>query len=411
MERHQNTLQAVRNASQPYTLHLDAPYQLSTEKLNEQVEPALVRKRQWFFPKLKFVSLKNNLLTLHATATADKGITYEIRVKLEPDKLHVSCNCDNKAETLCFHAYKVLERFTWYGRSHFFAQFKPKGIMELAQKHPRYFQTSEDLTVTPKDHIGKVYAITEQGLNVERLLSLPIQTKAQKKEDTELAYLFIRSYRNKFLPALIPATGVLNKDRTNIKLFHQFLAGLKDYTQFMTDDQKVLNSLCFQLWKLVEKNPGSQINFLDDQQPAMIEAYNSWEKILPLLFREKFVYVYNLYGLKELKERPHKNRISALTLTEDKPQLHFHLKNQSDFYRLEIKVSVNGKTLRNFDGGMTFFVSAENKVFFLQSVRDAAVMAWLHKNGGQLTIFKEHYSDFKNTVLQHLSKHYHIAFN
>ena len=87
-----------RNASEPYTIHLDGkPYILSTEALKAQVDEKLQRKREWFYPTLKFISIENDTVRLRLT---HKEVSQEMTARIEPDKLlHFSCSCGMMVET------------------------------------------------------------------------------------------------------------------------------------------------------------------------------------------------------------------------------------------------------------------------------------------------------------------------
>lgn len=95
------SFEILRNASEPYTIHLDGkPYILNKDALNEQVDAKLLRKRDWFYPTIQVISLGNATLKLRLTHNA---ITQEMTVRMEPDKLHFSCNCGMKVNKIIIY--------------------------------------------------------------------------------------------------------------------------------------------------------------------------------------------------------------------------------------------------------------------------------------------------------------------
>ncbi|WP_315822712.1 hypothetical protein [Paraflavitalea speifideaquila] len=66
MATHKNTRTqgiGLRSSSEPYTIHLEnEPYILSQDVLTRQVDERLQRKREWFYPKLKFLSMEDTTL-------------------------------------------------------------------------------------------------------------------------------------------------------------------------------------------------------------------------------------------------------------------------------------------------------------------------------------------------------------
>ena len=54
-----------RNAADPYTIHLtEEPYLLRKEMLKRNTDLSVQRKRDWKYPRLKFISCKNGTLKL-----------------------------------------------------------------------------------------------------------------------------------------------------------------------------------------------------------------------------------------------------------------------------------------------------------------------------------------------------------
>src|SRR5689334_332895 len=99
-------LKLYRNASKPFILYLeDEPYELTEEVLNNQVDADIQKKRTWVYPTIKFISFHDQILKLRISNTE---AAYDMVVKIEPDKLHISCSCASQVQTLCNHTYQTL---------------------------------------------------------------------------------------------------------------------------------------------------------------------------------------------------------------------------------------------------------------------------------------------------------------
>ncbi len=94
---------SLRSSSDPFVIHLDGePYILSSEALRNQVDLRLQRSRKWYYPAIKFISFSKCILKLNLK---HDGLSHDMIVKIETDKLHVSCSCNTQVETLCLHTY------------------------------------------------------------------------------------------------------------------------------------------------------------------------------------------------------------------------------------------------------------------------------------------------------------------
>jgi hypothetical protein len=109
-----------RFASNPFMLHLnDEPYELTAEGLKNQVDEILQKKRNWSYPTIKFISLSDQILKLRISDEE----SYEMTVKIEPYKLHISCSCGSPVQTLCIHTFQTLKKIILFEKTDYFKQF------------------------------------------------------------------------------------------------------------------------------------------------------------------------------------------------------------------------------------------------------------------------------------------------
>lgn len=345
-------------------------------------------------------------------------LSYQLILEVQEDQLLVACNCGHGGSTICEHADGALFTILWRLGEHYFEKLQPDGAMALAFAYKSYFDKKESVAgmdVSPRPELETVYRLAPkmERVNLSAVLQLPAAPVQPDipQHDEALAYLLITPSRNKLLPSLLPCLGNLSKDRTGIKSFSQFLRGLqKQYDNLLTGSQKEMNQVCYQLWKQVEKLPGHIIQEFPAKKntDALLSVFEAWQKIFPVLQKQPFLYSYYLYGVRELKKRPAKNRIQRIVLSLDSPTLKFQLSDKGAIYQLEMQVSVNGKLLSGYDPGTTLFIQHQKTFYLLGSLRDAAVAEWMHRSGGLITVFKEHFAQFEQGILTPLQTHYTV---
>lgn len=393
----------------------DKNYQLSTEWLRKQVDAATAKKFKWHSPTLKFLSFHQGKLKLLNTCNK---LSYQLILEVQEDRLLVACNCGHGGSTICEHADGALFTILWRLGEHYFEKLQSGGAMALAFAYKSYFDKKESvagLDVSPRRELETVYQLAPkiESVNLSAILQLPAAPAQPDvpQHDEALAYLLITPSTNKLLPFLLPCLGNLNKDRTGIRSFSQFLRGLqKQYDNLLADSQKELNQVCYQLWKQIEKLPGHirQESPAKKNTDALLSIFEAWQKIFPVLQKQQFVYSYYLYGVRELKKRPARNRIQRIVLSPDLPILKFQLSDKGAIYQLEMQVSVKGKLLSAYDPGTTLFIQHQQTFYLLGSLRDAAIAEWMHRSGGLITVFKEHFAQFEQDILTPLQTHYTV---
>lgn len=400
----------LRNASDFYTIALEDDYTLTAEILENCVDQKTSRKGGWFFPELKLLSFKDG--TAEILNKSDKTF-FTLYIKVEPEKLHVSCSCGMQVETLCIHAAKALSRLVVYDDLGNLKRFMPNGIAKIVFENRRYFETKPGLQnmFKPKAALGSVYGINETlaDYNIEDVLALPAQLPAKIEiKETSMCYIIMYSRRNDFLPFLLPCIGKLNKAGNNIKNFGNFLSGVqKEYDALLTEEQKELNSICLALYKQVEKLPHELIheNMSYHETDELSNVFNLWQKAIPLL-EEQYTYTHPYYQKRYLKRKPWRSYMEKINIRKTVPVIQFRLTDKGAFYQLEMEPVINGRMISDYEMVDTFFIGEEDNVYMLSSVRDAAIAEWMEKSEHRITIFKEHFARFENDFLRPLEKHY-----
>lgn len=403
----------------------DKGFRLSIDALKKQARAKAANHANWRSPALKFVSFHQGVLTLMNTS---ENRSHKLILQVKENCLQVTCGCRNEQPTICGHSYAALYAIIWQLGERYFQKLQPDGLIAMAFAHKKYFDKKEsiaglDVSARPEQQSIFFLAPKLEKFDIATILRLPLPAVKKKVVDSahtrevipdseqSLAYILMISARNKLLPSLMPCAGKLNKKRTEVRTFRQFLSGIeKQSSHLLTSSQRDLNIACYHLWKIVEKQKGSIVN----DQPTknsiqtLTAIFHAWEKIIPMLQRQPFVYSYYLYGVRELKGTPQKRRIRKITLSSDFPELRFILKDMGVFYQLEMQVWVNNNLLLEPDIGTTLFIRDNQTQYILSSIRDAAIAEWIDRSGGWITIFKEHFNKFEQEILTPLRQYYPI---
>ncbi|MCA6439659.1 MAG: hypothetical protein IM598_15825 [Chitinophagaceae bacterium] len=399
-------------------------YQLSAEQLRKQIGKKIVADDNWYPATLKFVSFKGSKLQL---VNSCNKLSYKLFLQILEGRLQATCSCGNGSAVICNHVYGALRTIIWELGERYFEKLQPDGAIPLAFAHKNYFDKKEckaGLDVSVRPELGSVFKLDQRlaSVDLSLMLILPVSVSApfislspktyKDALDEAIGYLLIIPFRNRFLPFVVPCAGKLIKSKTGIKTFYNFLSGAKkQYNHLLADGQKELNTACFELWKLTEKLSGY---LLEDHEVKKITdnrllVFDAWHKIIALLKQQSFVYSYFLYRTEELKkDRPAKGRTRQIQIASETPELRFVLTDCGAFYQLAMDVLVKGEPLTDYEADTTFFVSQGLTIYLLSSLRDAAIAQWMEHSGGILTVFKEHFSQFVQDILNPIRQCYAV---
>lgn len=409
----------------PCTIHFqNKEYQLTVEQLRKQIGNKIVIVNNWHSATLKFISFKDGRLEL---LNSCNKLSFKLILQIQKGRLLATCSCGNTPPVFCDHVFGALRTILWDLGEHYFEKLQPNGAIPLAFAHKNYFDKKEckaGLDVSVRPELESVFKLHQRVTTayLPAMLSLPISApvpciplapKADKNtRDEAVGYLLIIPTRNRFLPFVVPCAGKLIKNKTGIKTFYDFLSGAKkQYNHLLTGEQKELNTACFQLWKLAEKLPG---HIIEDREVKKVTdsrllVFEAWRKMITLLQQQSFVYSYFLYRTEELKKgRPAKKRTLHIQISSETPDIRFLLADHGSFYQLEMQVLVKGEPLAEYEADTTFFISQGQIIYLLPSLRDAAIAQWMDRSGGMITVFKEHFPQFEQDILNPIRQCYAV---
>jgi hypothetical protein len=394
------------------TIPMDKDYELSEEKLKAHTDPTVIHKKDWNYPALKFISFNSGTLVF---SNSWHKTSLELQIKTEPGKMQVGCSCGHTGNLLCLHSFRALARLTWTHGDGYFKKYLPGGPVDLAYRYKNLFKLEWEwatIRITNRDEEDTVYLFDTEPLDsyVKQSLQLPILTPpATGQNGLALTYIINFGFRNRIFPNLFPCLGTLNKAGSNIVGFDKFLSGVtKEYEDLHTEEQRILNLLCYDLYRRTEDLPGTIENSLEANRENLIKAFELWKQGFSLLGNQPFVFTHILYLEKDLKGKPAKTRTAAVKVQGDIPSISFLLQQKGGIYKLEMIITLNQKRVKNGKADVPFFLLWDKQIFTWSTLRDAALAERFAKFGGSIIILKEHFTEFNRTVLEPLSEFYKI---
>lgn len=400
-----------RSASEPYIIQLDNDYYgLTQEVINQNVDVKTRRRKDWQHIKQQFLSLENGVLQLVVASQQDKE-KFDLTIRIEKNNLHVSCSCGQSVEKLCRHAYAALSHVSYsYVDSGFFKKYRPGGPVELALKHRKHFrilQTGHRTEVKQNDALGTIYRFSDTDRHGDLIKLLKLKgasaPKVTVKEETTLSYLLMyASWRT--LPFLIPAEAILNKTASSVKGFVRYIQSPDDP---MVKYESVILKKCFRLMEVVKELPGTIKDAVEQNTHQVEEVLQLWRELLPVIKYQPFVFKSEHWLWRLLKGKPRKSSTYPVKISDKAPEVQLELIDKGEYYRLQLKILINGAVLANYDP-CRLFVFSKDQVYLLGSLRDAAIIELWNELGGFLTIFKEHFDEFEEQLLFKLSDQYFV---
>ncbi|WP_345954035.1 hypothetical protein [Mucilaginibacter sp. PAMB04168] len=425
------TANQTTNTSQPdkqadliadgfYRLPLDSGrLQMTMQLLQEHCtlsDQELVLSKQL---KVKYYSYEQGIVTV-LVKMPDRS-KYRVQLKVSLDNLKLACRCGETHYRLCVHAYTVLYRTVWlHGHLDLGMYYWPQldEDEKLQAKFLEVTTRNDRIYVEPRLRFGNLYRPGLGFKDADRImLDEPVDGKPKLYSGGEtvigycLAYSY-RGYSTSHQPVLIPFMGLTGKSGEEITRFNRFVKADSDTREIeLTEAQQTLGHISREQNALV-----SDLRILTiDQQRAKLpkirkELFSLWQEAVPLLVKEQFVYSYNTHQNDQLGHLPQKTGMKWCGFSPVAPVLSFVLKTYPDHYALTQRVTANGRTLSLQHNPDFFMYDEEQKLYYLlASLQDDEVLAWMSEAGNKLTIFSEHFDDFKDSFLGQLKRCYPVV--
>lgn len=402
------------------------PFEPNTRILTENIlnQYSEIRKpKKGYFPiKIRKISFSNELLVI--SVILDKETEELVYIKVTTSELLVSCSVDTHEDYLSRYAYFTLYDLMYYHSEYDFEDYYWPGFFDQetgASKYPMIHKSKHDLHVSSKVRYKGFYkpgkqlpVISQKPVPLRKAVPY-IQEQPPRETHTLLGFCLADNNNERYLtnhyPFLIPYIGILNKGKTEVRNFKTYVLNEMQLSEInLTDEQQHLVEICFDMKKialvanpeynedadrLAEKRKQNQNNFN--------QLFELWQNALPLLSGRLYTHYSYTYGMRNVKGKPIRSYMTPCEVNNETPEICFLWKDKGDYYKLELRLMLQGKMHQlKYQFNTAFFVMLSynpRKYVLLNSVVDSELLTYFQQSQFQILVLKKHYDgDFKDFV-------------
>lgn len=337
---------------------------------------------------------------------------HKVTFNISRDTLQVSCNCKSTEDRLCAHGYHALHGLCW-NRRQFFTIFEPGKNVSIALENKSVFHLNysnpDDFIVTDKSlgHLYDFKKIETSGL--EQLSALP--AVAVPVHNSEVAWLLVYSHHRwqNYLPILVPVKGTFDRTGNNIKSFGKGFDSINNEKLLNTPGRQKLHNLSKGMFAQIRERETFEPEDLIAGKKHIAQNFNQWEQALPVLSGQKFVYRFRLAHTRYFMKRPPgRNYLERITISTDRPQLQFVLKDKENYLQLSLQYLVRGVPVKSPIEDALFFVCNHTQYHLLACLRDAAMVQWMSGFHNLISVLKTGFPAFEKEILQRIEAMYPV---
>jgi hypothetical protein len=326
--------------------------------------------------------------------------------------LQVSCNCKQAEGSLCAHGYHALHELC-RNNKRFFTIFKPGSLVSIALENKNLFHinySNPDEFIAPDESLGHLYDFKKIEITgLEQMSALP--AAAVPARDTEVVWLMVYSnfrWQN-YLPVLVSVAGVPDKAGENIKSFGKGFANITE-NLLNTPDRQQLHKLSRAIYAAGPEKYVFDPEDLLTGTRHVAENFKHWEQAVPLLAQQPFIYKYRLAHPKYFMRRtPGRKYLQQITISTERPQLQFVLKDKGKYYQLSLQYLVRGVAIKNPVEDGLYCVCNGMQYHLLASLRDVAIVQWMSGFDNLITVLKPGFPAFEKEILQRIEAMYMVV--
>ena len=135
---------------------------------------------------------------------------------------------------------------------------------------------------------------------------------------------------------------------------------------------------------------------------------------IPLLLQfvkvRPFVYKYDLAHPRYFMNNPPRCKyLEQITISTERPQLQFMLKDKGNYYQLSLQYQVRGLPIKNPMEDALLFVGNDIQYHLLGSVRDAAMVQWMSGYHNLISVLKRSFHLFEKEILKGIEAIYPVV--
>jgi len=393
--------------SKPFSIPFSSPYTFS-ENINFRT---FYTGEGLYYVKNRAIGYNAEQLIIGVQSQGQKE--RKVTFNVSPDKLQVSCNCKSPEGSLCAHGYHALHDLCWKSK-HFFTIFEPGNQVSIALENKNIFHinyTRPDEFIVPDKSLGHLYDFEkiETG-GLVQLSALPSVRVPVREIDLVWLLVYSPYPWQRYLPVPVPVKGTFDKAGNNIKTFGKGFANISIESLLNTPDRHQLYNLSEAMYSPFKERYKFEPEDLLSGEIQIAENFHQWEQALPMLCEQPFVYKYDLAHPRYfMKRAPGRKYLERITISTERPQLQFILKDKGSYYQLSLQYLVRGTPIKNPMEDALFFVCNVTEYFLLASLRDAAMVQWMRDFDNRISVLKPGFPAFEKEILKRIESMYTVV--
>ncbi|WP_426328620.1 hypothetical protein [Pedobacter sp. R-06] len=377
---------------------------------------------------IQSLSFDQGLLIVNVKLEGEEARVY---IAVEYDNLLVSCSIDTDETYLGRYAYLTLRAMMRNGYCDFQEYYWP-ACFALGNKRSRYVDVVKKpggFTITLKKKFSGLFRPGDDLPDVTERTVVPRERRLDKHAMARLApvsigYCFantdLQNFHSNHYPFLIPYVFAATAYLKTVKSFKRFVLNPNDVDGIsLSPQQEELNSICFAMKEIAAirfnanahlPEKAAETNKLNDaNQLALLKL---WNKALPLLMLQRFTHYFYTYGLRNVTGKPVMRDMKTIEFSMEVPVLSFVLRDEGDYYELELKIKVKGKLLRLSSDSIALFLVCDRVKtylwYLLEAEMDYKLVWFFSKVNFKVQVPKGYYREFFEGFVEGVGRWYEV---
>ncbi|MEH3114867.1 hypothetical protein [Pedobacter terrae] len=377
---------------------------------------------------IQSLSFDQGLLTVTVKLGGEQAKVY---IAVEYDCLLVSCSIDTDETYLGRYAYLTLRAMMRGGYCDFQPYYWP-ACFALGNKRSSYVDVAKKpggIAITLKKKFSGLFRTGDDLPDVTERTVVPRERLSGKQDMARLApvsigYCFantdLQHFHTNHYPFLIPYVFAATAYLKTIKSFKRFVFNLHDVDGIsLSPQQEELNRICFAMKEIAAirfsangnlTDTTAEVNAINDAN--QLALFKLWHKALPLLMQQRFTHYFYTYGLRNVTGKPVMRDMKLVEFAMEVPVLSFVLKDEGDYYELQLEIKVKGKSLHlNTDQPGLFLVcdTAKPYLWYLfEAEMDYKLVWFFSRVNFRVQVLKGYYREFFEEFVEGVGKWYEV---
>ncbi|QXU39815.1 hypothetical protein [Pedobacter sp. D749] len=376
-------------------------------------------------PVTQSLSFDKGLLIVNIKLEGEEARVY---IGIEYDHLLVSCSVDTDETYLGRYAYLTLRAMMRSGYCDFKEYYWP-ACFALGNKRSKYVDVVKKpggFKINLKKKFSGLFRPGDDLPDVTERVVVPRERLLDKHGMARLApvsigYCFantdLQNFHSNHYPFLIPYVFAATAYLKTVKSFKRFVLNPHDVDGIsLSPQQEELNSICFAMKQLAAirfSANGSQAETTTRINEAnQLALFKLWNKALPLFMQQRFTHYCYSYGLRNVAGKPVMRDMKLVEFSMEVPVLSFVLKDEGDYYELQLKLKVKGKSLHfNTDKPGLFLVCDRVKPYLwylLEAEMDYKLVWFFSRVNFRVQVPKGYYKEFFEGFVEGVERWYEV---